>query len=99
MVSLTSFLAGIVKSRGHVYTYDVEPKFMKIAEKNIKKAGMSKYVTMNEFDFKKAKKLPHSEVDLVVVDLGDFLECGSTGTKDVKGQWRFHSNLSYHEST
>jgi len=28
---------------------------MKIAEKNIKKAGMSKYVTMNEFDFKKAK--------------------------------------------
>ena len=54
--SLTSFLAGIVRSRGHVYTYDVEPKFMKIAEKNIKKAGMSKYVTMNEFDFKKAKK-------------------------------------------
>ena len=44
--SLTSFLAGIVKPRGHVYTYDVEPKFMKIAEKNIKKAGMSKYITM-----------------------------------------------------
>ena len=53
--SLTSFLAGIVKPRGHVYTYDVEPKFMKIAEKNIKKAGMSKYITMSEFDFKKAK--------------------------------------------
>ena len=31
---------------------------------------MSKYITMKEFDFKKAKKLPHSEVDLVVVDLG-----------------------------
>ncbi len=56
--SLTSFLAGIVKPRGHVYTYDVEPKFMKIAEKNIKKAGMSKYITMKEFDFK-IEKLVH----------------------------------------
>ncbi len=69
--SLTSFLASIVKPRGRVYTYDVEPKFMKIAEKNIAKAGMSKYVVMNEFDFKTSKKIPHNEVDLVVVDLGD----------------------------
>jgi len=86
---LTSFLAGIVKSRGHVYTYDVEPKFMKIAEKNIKKAGMSKYVTMNEFDFKKAKKLPHSEVDLVVVDLGDSWNVVPQARKMLKGSGGF----------
>ena len=54
--SLTSFLAGIVKPRGHVYTYDVEEKFMAIAQKNITKAGISKYVTMEKLDFKKAKK-------------------------------------------
>ena len=87
--SLTSFLAGIVKPRGHVYTYDVEPKFMKIAEKNIKKAGMSKYVTMNEFDFKKAKKLPHSEVDLVVVDLGDSWNVVPQARKMLKGSGGF----------
>jgi len=87
--SLTSFLAGIVKPRGHVYTYDVEPKFMKIAEKNIKKAGMSKYITMKEFDFKKAKKLPHSEVDLVVVDLGDSWNVVPQARKMLKGSGGF----------
>ena len=87
--SLTSFLAGIVKSRGHVYTYDVEPKFMQIAEKNIKKAGMSKYVTMNKLDFKKAKKLPHSEIDLVVVDLGDSWSVVPQARKMLKGSGGF----------
>ena len=35
--SLTTFLASIVKPRGHVYTYDVEPNFMDIARKTSKK--------------------------------------------------------------
>ena len=87
--SLTSFLAGIVKPRGHVYTYDIEPKFMKIAEKNIKKAGMSKYITMKEFDFKKAKKLPHSDVDLVIVDLGDSWNVVPQARKMLKGSGAF----------
>ena len=30
---MTSFVASIVKPRGHVYTFDVDEKFMKIAEK------------------------------------------------------------------
>ena len=51
--SLTTFLASIVNPRGHVYTFDVEPKFMEVAEKNIKKAGMSKYVTMHEMKSEK----------------------------------------------
>ena len=36
--SLTTFVASIVKPRGHVHTFDVDSKFMAIAEKNIKKA-------------------------------------------------------------
>ena len=69
--SLTSFVASIVKPRGHVYTFDVDEKFMKIAEKNIKKAGMSKYVTMHEMNLKKSKKMPLEEMDLAIIDLGD----------------------------
>ena len=69
--SLTSFVASIVKPRGHVYTFDVDENFMKIAEKNIKRAGVSKYVTQHNFDLKTAKKMPLDEIDVALIDLGD----------------------------
>lgn len=69
--ALTTFLASIVKPRGHVYTFDVEPKFMQIAEKNITRAGMIKYVTMENLNIKEAKKMPIAEADLAIIDLGD----------------------------
>jgi len=69
--SLTSFVASVVKPRGHVYTFDVDDNFMKIAEKNIKKAGMSKYVTQQKLDLKITKKLPIEEADVALIDLGD----------------------------
>jgi tRNA (adenine57-N1/adenine58-N1)-methyltransferase len=69
--ALTTFLASIVKPRGHVYTFDVEPKFMEVAAKNITRAGMLKYVTMHNFDIKTAKKMPVSEADIAIIDLGD----------------------------
>ena len=69
--SLTTFLASLVKPRGHVYTYDVDEGFMEIAKKNIEKAGVSKYVTIENLDIKNAKKMPQSDVDMVVIDLGD----------------------------
>lgn len=69
--SLTTFLASLVKPRGHVYTYDVDENFMAIARKNIDRAGVSKYVTMEKLDIKNIKKVPQAEVDLVVIDLGD----------------------------
>jgi len=40
---------------------------------------------MQEFDFKKAKKMPHSEVDLVVVDLGDSWNVVPQARKMLKG--------------
>ena len=64
-------MANIVKPRGHVYTFDVDEDFMKIAEKNIEKAGMSKYVTQKNLDIKAAKKLPQKDMDAVLIDLGD----------------------------
>ena len=69
--SLTSFVANIVKPRGHVYTFDVNENFMKIAEKNIKKAGVSKYVTQHNLDLKTRKKMPLKDIDVALIDLGD----------------------------
>ena len=69
--SLTSFVASVVKPRGHVYTFDVDENFMKIAEKNIKKAGMSKYVTQHNLDLKTAKTMPVKDMDVALIDLGD----------------------------
>lgn len=69
--SMTTFMASIVKPRGHVHTFDVDENFMKIAEKNIKKAGMEKYVTMNKLDLKTSKKTPIKDADVALIDLGD----------------------------
>ncbi len=69
--SLTGFAAGIVKSRGKVYTFDVDEKFMAIAEKNLKRAGVSKYVIMKNHDLKKSRDASVPPADVAIVDLGD----------------------------
>lgn len=69
--SLTSFVAGIVKPRGHVYTFDVDDNFIKIAQKNIAKAGLSKYVTQKNLDLKTSESVPVTEADVALIDLGD----------------------------
>ena len=67
--ALTTYIASIVKPNGHVYTFDVNPKFMEVAKKNLVKANMLEYVTMNEYDVHSGLEL--SEIDAVIVDLGD----------------------------
>ena len=69
--ALTSSVAGVVRPRGHVHTFDVDEKFMKIAEKNIQRAGVSKYVTQYNLDLKTAKKMPLADMDVALIDLGD----------------------------
>ena len=69
--SMTSFVASIVKPRGHVYTFDVDENFMKIAEKNIRRAGVSKYVTQHNLDLKTSKDTPVADIDVALIDLGD----------------------------
>lgn len=87
--SLTTFLASIVKPRGHVYTYDVDENFMAIARKNIEKAGISKYVTMEKLDIKNTKKVPQTDADMVVVDLGDPWTVVPQARKMLKGSGYF----------
>ena len=83
--SLTTFMASIVSPRGHIYTFDVDSKFMDIAKKNLEKAGMLKYVTMKKQDLKKAKKMPIKDADMVVIDLGDPWEVLPQARKMLKG--------------
>jgi tRNA (adenine57-N1/adenine58-N1)-methyltransferase catalytic subunit len=87
--SFTTFLAIIVKPKGHVYTYDVDENFMAIARKNIEKAGVSKYVTMTKLDLKTAKKMPQKDVDVVIVDLGDPWVVVPQARKMLKGSGAF----------
>lgn len=87
--SLTTFLASIVKPRGHVYTFDVEPKFMEIAKNNIQKADVGKYVTMQKLDIKNVKKVPITDADMVVVDLGDPWTVVPQARKMLKGSGAF----------
>jgi tRNA (adenine57-N1/adenine58-N1)-methyltransferase len=62
-------MASIVKPNGHIYTFDVNPEFMAIAKRNLEKAGMDQYVTMNNHDVHHG--LDVKEIDVAIVDLGD----------------------------
>jgi tRNA (adenine57-N1/adenine58-N1)-methyltransferase catalytic subunit len=67
--ALTTFLASIVKPNGHIFSFDINPNFMKIAKKNLLKAKMDEYVTITEQDIRQGINL--YEFDAVIVDLGD----------------------------
>ncbi len=69
--ALTTALAGVVRPRGRVHTYDVDEKFIKIAEKNISRAGLSKYVVQENLDIRTLEDVPALDADLAIIDLGD----------------------------
>ncbi len=87
--SLTTYVASIVKPRGHVYSFDVDEKFIRIAKRNIEKAGMSKYITIKNLDIKTIKKVPVTDVDSVLVDLGDPWTVVPQARKMLKGSGSF----------
>jgi len=65
--ALTTALAYHVRLDGHVYSYEVRPEFIEIAEKNLKRANVSDYVTVKNKDIKEG--IDETEVDAVVLDL------------------------------
>lgn len=67
--ALTTFMAGIVEPKGHVYSFDVNLDFMSVARRNLQKAGVLDSVTLQQHD-------PHlgldlKDADVAIVDLGD----------------------------
>jgi tRNA (adenine57-N1/adenine58-N1)-methyltransferase len=65
--ALTTSLAFYVRPRGRVYSYEVRQEFLKTAEKNLTRAGMSKYVKLKNKDI--TAGIDESNVDSVILDL------------------------------
>ena len=87
--ALTTFLASIVKPNGHIFSYDVNPQFMKTAKKNLIKAGIDEFVTMHEYDVRQGIDL--TEMDVAIVDLGDPWTVIDQVYKSLKGSGAFLS--------
>ncbi len=64
---LALFLGNIVKPNGRVYSYEKNKEAAKIAEKNIKIAGLSEYVTVHSKDIREG--IDEGEADLVTLDM------------------------------
>ncbi|MEM0029814.1 MAG: tRNA (adenine-N1)-methyltransferase, partial [Candidatus Nitrosocaldus sp.] len=68
--ALTTFLAGIVKPEGRVYSYEMRDEFIPIARRNLSRLGLEPYVTIINKDAS-IGKLEVSSMDAAVIDVGD----------------------------
>jgi tRNA (adenine57-N1/adenine58-N1)-methyltransferase len=67
--ALTMYLASLVRPKGRVYSYEIREDFIRIAERNVRKAGLDPYVTFYNVDASRGFK--ERNVDAAVIDLGD----------------------------
>ena len=65
--ALTMALANAVRPDGMVYTYEINPKFQRVAAGNIERAGLADYVELKEGDV--TERIDEEEVDVVILDL------------------------------
>jgi len=65
--ALTTAIAYHIRPDGHVYSYEVRPEFIEIAEKNLKRANVADYVTIKNKDI--TEGIDETEVDAVILDL------------------------------
>jgi tRNA (adenine57-N1/adenine58-N1)-methyltransferase len=65
--ALTMSLADAVRPDGMVYSYEINPKFQRVAAGNIERAGLGDYVELREGDV--TKEIDVDDVDAVVLDL------------------------------
>lgn len=67
--SLSCVIANLIRPDGHLYSYDVREESHEIAKKNIEKAGLSEFVTLQLKDAKLG--LEEKDMDVAILDLGD----------------------------
>jgi tRNA (adenine57-N1/adenine58-N1)-methyltransferase len=67
--AMTVAAAMAVKPEGHVHTYEARPEFAEMAERNLKRAGLSSYVTIH--NSKAETGIDGSSFDAAVIDVGD----------------------------
>ncbi|MHA1506662.1 MAG: tRNA (adenine-N1)-methyltransferase [Candidatus Asgardarchaeia archaeon] len=65
--ALTSILAYYVRPTGHVYSYEVREDFIKLAKKNVRRLGLSDYVTFKNKDIKEG--IDEENLDAIILDL------------------------------
>jgi len=65
--SLTIALASAVAPNGKVISYDIRKEFIEHSMKNIKKAGLERYVTTKLRDV--TKKIDEKELDAIILDI------------------------------
>jgi tRNA (adenine57-N1/adenine58-N1)-methyltransferase len=85
--ALTTFMAGIVKPEGHIYTFDINKDFLTTARQNLEKAGMIEHVTMHHHNVHDG--IPLKNMDIAVVDLGDPWTVLSEVYETLKGSGSF----------
>jgi tRNA (adenine57-N1/adenine58-N1)-methyltransferase len=65
--ALTTALAHYVKPEGKVYSYEIREEFQKVAEKNLRRAGLLEFVELKNGDV--TAIIDERDVDAVVLDL------------------------------
>jgi tRNA (adenine57-N1/adenine58-N1)-methyltransferase len=65
--ALTTALAHYVKPNGKVYSYEIRAEFIKTAEKNLRRAGLTDFVELKNKDI--TAGIDESNVDAVILDL------------------------------
>ena len=67
--ALTALMANLVRPDGHVYTYEMNRKFLTLAKRNIRKANVFDFVTFKNSDARKG--FEESNMDAIVIDVAD----------------------------
>jgi tRNA (adenine57-N1/adenine58-N1)-methyltransferase len=68
--ALTCILGNYVRPQGRIYSYDIREKSLKRAKKNIERAGLQDYVSI-EYGNIVTDDLNHVDVDTIVLDIGE----------------------------
>ncbi len=87
----TTHLAELMKLKGRIYAFDVDPVRIKRMRENLRRTGTERIVRVIRADARKAPKILGEEVaDKVLLDA----PCSSTGTiaKNPELRWRVHEH-------
>ncbi len=65
--ALTTALAYHIQPTGHLYSYEIRKEFIKLAEKNVERAGFLDHVTLKNRDI--TQGIEEKDIDAVVLDM------------------------------
>jgi tRNA (adenine57-N1/adenine58-N1)-methyltransferase catalytic subunit len=66
--ALTCILGNIIRPNGHVFSYDIEEKNLKLTRKNVELTKLSDYISINYGDIV-SESLDHSNIDVAILDM------------------------------